>query len=58
MRTEDDEELLGAERTSMIVMILILLGLMLVPDRAGCPGQASSARSAPTTVSTDSVVAP
>lgn len=36
MRTEDDEELLGAERTSMIVVVLILLGLMLTPDLFGC----------------------
>jgi hypothetical protein len=36
MRTEDDEALLRAERTSTVVMIAILIALILLPDVFGC----------------------
>lgn len=32
LRTDDDEALLEAEHTSTIVMLVILVGLMFLPD--------------------------
>ena len=36
MRTEDDEALISAERTSTVIMVVILVGLLLMPDVFGC----------------------
>lgn len=36
MRTADDQALLDAERTSTIVMVVILVGLIFMPDLFGC----------------------
>ncbi|HUQ07907.1 MAG TPA: cytochrome c [Kofleriaceae bacterium] len=36
LRTEDDQALLDAERTSTIVMVIILIGLIMMPDLFGC----------------------
>lgn len=35
MRTDDDEALLASERLSTLVMVIILLGLMFLPDMFG-----------------------
>jgi hypothetical protein len=56
--TPDDDALAASERTSTVVMVVILIGLMFMPDLFGCGGAQTSARSADTTVSTDSAVAP
>ena len=56
--TPDDDALASSERTSTVVMVVILIGLMFMPDLFGCGGGQTSARNADTTVSTDSTVAP
>ncbi len=58
IQTPDDEALVAAEHTSTLVMMVILIGLMILPDLFGCAGGQTSARSADTSVSTDSTVAP
>lgn len=36
MRTADDQALLDAERTSTLLMLVILIGLIFTPDLFGC----------------------